>query len=93
MHTRSSNSPPASEDPTSPREKAVWSTDDEEFLIQFLLERKGEMTSNAMFKETVFKEAGEALDKRLKKGAKKTALSCKTKWMRVCISFVFLAVS
>jgi len=98
MQTRSSKSlsPPDSNVPLPPQVSTQvstnapthWDTEEEAVLIHFLAERVGEMTSNQMFKEAVFKEAAAALVPYHKKGGMKDAGSCKSKWSRVCTSFV-----
>jgi hypothetical protein len=46
------------------------------------------MTPRTMFKDTVFKRAAKALNRFHEKGARKTSISCRSKWSKVCISFV-----
>jgi hypothetical protein len=77
-----------SEDDAITTEKAFWTHDDEALLIQILSDRKGEMTSNAMFKDTVFTDMAIALESIRKKGGRKTTRVCREKWQRVRISFV-----
>lgn len=78
---------PTSDDNVHPRKRAHWTTFEEAVLIQFLFERKNEMTARAMFKDSVFKRAAKALNRFHEKGARKTSISCRSKWTRVCISF------
>lgn len=75
-----------------PHKKAHWTTFQEAVLIQLLFERKNEMTSRTMFKDAVFKQASKALNRFHKKGTRKTATSCRSKWTRVCTIFLFIRV-
>jgi hypothetical protein len=81
-------SPPASDNDVHPRKRAHWTIFEEAVLIQFLFERKNKMISRTMFKDTVFKQAAKALNRFHEKGGKKTSISCRSKWTKVCISFV-----
>jgi len=74
-------------------EHARWTIDNETFFINFLsLKAIDTTTSNNMFKDSVFKEAVGALEDHhpLERGGKKTMASCKSKWLRVCISFIYI---
>ena len=81
-------SPPTCDNDVHPRKRAHWTIFEEAVLIQFLFERKDKMNSRTMFKDTVFKRAAEALNRFHEKGGKKTSISCRSKWTKVCISFV-----
>jgi hypothetical protein len=94
MHTCSSKSLglSASDDEVPTHENVHWTIDEETFLIRFLSERTlaGDTISSSdnMYKDSVFKEVADALAPHCKKGAAKSMASCKSKWGRVCISFV-----
>ena len=86
--TLSSISPPTSDNDVHPRKRAHWTIFEEAVLIQFLFERKNEMTSRTMFKDKVFKRAAEVLNRFHEKGARKTSISCSSKWTKVCTVFL-----
>jgi hypothetical protein len=88
MKTLSSKSPPTSDNYVDPRKRAHWTIFEEAVLIQFLFERKNKMTSRTMFKDTVFKRAAKALNRFHEQGARKTSISCRSKWKRVCTVFL-----
>ena len=75
---------------TSGPDRSIWTFEDEERLIQFLLDHHAEAGDGANFKSSVWNAAGEELSKHVTKGGPKTAASCKSKWDRVDInSFPF----
>ena len=82
--TLSSKGVPTSNNHVLPRKRTHWTIFEEAVLIQFLFERKNEMVSRTMFKDGVFNRAAKALNRFHEQGAKKTSISCRAKWMRVC---------
>jgi hypothetical protein len=95
MQTRSSKSPPASEERLPTRPRAFWDPDDEFLLLETILTKKRELgvsMSNGTFPERVFGEAAIVLNEKRtnlrSKGSEKTANSCNTKFKKVCIPFV-----
>lgn len=72
-----------SDNDVHPRQKAHWTSFEEVVLIQFLLERKNQMTWRSMFNDIVFKQAAKAVNRFHEKGARKTSISCRSKWTRV----------
>ena len=94
MQTRSSGSPTTSEDggvvALGKKPATSWSTEEEAALLQFLLDKKegGQATDNQMFKNNVFREAAQAIDHLRQRGPSKTLEACRSKWTRVCISYV-----
>ena len=81
--TNSRSRPPASDADVHTRRKTHWTIFEEAVLIQFLFERKDRMTWRAMFNYIVFNEAAKALNRFHEKGARKTSISCRSKWTRV----------
>jgi hypothetical protein len=93
MQTRSSSegeAPAAVEADWSTNQRTHWTFKDEAALITFLTEKTVAGTSDNTFKDSVFKEAADMLNASRTVGGQKTMTSCKSKWMRVCISlYVF----
>jgi hypothetical protein len=88
MQTRSSSSQESQPDlTTAPIQisKAIWTTEDEMALIDFLVERRAEAGDGANFKATIWGAAAQEMAKHMTKGGVKTPEACKTKWGRVCI--------
>jgi hypothetical protein len=50
------------------------------------------MTWRATFRDPVFKQAAKKLNLFHEKGARKTSISCRSKWTRVHTVFFFLKV-
>jgi hypothetical protein len=92
LKTLSLESPPTSDNYVDPCKRAHWTIFEEAVLIQFLFERKYKMTSRTTFKDTVFKRAAKVLNRFHEEGARKTSVSCRSKWTRVCIVFSFVHV-
>jgi hypothetical protein len=78
------------QDDTLSRKNAYWTQTEEVALIEFLTERKGDMTSGNTFKEKVFSQAAEKIKHLHQRGAIKDFKSCKSKWTSVCISLYVL---
>ncbi len=77
----------------STHEHAHWTINNETFFINFLsLKVVDTTTSDNTFKDSIFKEVAGALEDHhpCERGGKKTMASCKLKWLRVCISFVYI---
>jgi hypothetical protein len=89
---RSIISPTSDNDVPRTRQKAHWTTSEEAVLIQFLFERKNEMTWRTMFNYRVFRQAAKAVNRFHEKGARKTSISSRSKWTRVCTAFLFVRV-
>ena len=70
------------------RQNAHWSKEEEAALVDFLLSKETDKGECAMFNAQIFGEAAKHLKSLHKRGAEKTARSCKTKWQHVGISFV-----
>ena len=92
VNTPSRSILPPSDDDMHTRKKAHWTIFEESVLIQFLFERKKGMTWRATFRDPVFKQAAKKLNRFHEKGAKKTSISCRSKWTRVRTVFFFLNV-
>ncbi|KAH9962053.1 hypothetical protein BJV74DRAFT_871469 [Russula compacta] len=80
MHTHSSNNT-AEEDELPASGRVSWTTDNEAYLIQVLLDSKRDSVgvSNQMFKDGVFMEITSQLCKK-NPGMRFTKEKCKAKW-------------
>jgi hypothetical protein len=67
-----------------------WTTDEEAFLVNFLVDRKSEGSSNSVFKDSTFTEVAAVFGSFPMTGAPKNMQSCKSKWGRVRIPFVYV---
>lgn len=74
--------PPPPPDPPPPK-KAIWTFADEDILLQHLFELKSTADGGINFKMTVFNSALPKINKKLERGAPKSAKSCKQKWTKV----------
>jgi hypothetical protein len=93
MQTRSSGSRTSSENDTLPASsrapKTSWEEEEETALLVFLLKRKEKMGDNNAFTLAIFREAARLIGNKM--GGKKTAESCRSKWKRVRISFIYIS--
>ncbi|KAF9476666.1 hypothetical protein BDN70DRAFT_882131 [Pholiota conissans] len=60
--------------------QAVWTTDDETTLIEFLFQHRASAGDGSSFKMTTFHAAVPVLEAKRAKGGPKTAKSCQNKW-------------
>ena len=75
------------------KDKAHWTTSDEQALLDYLLNLDPKAGDGKNFKPVVWNGASALLAPLVTKGALKTASSCKSKWGDVChhASIVFLS--
>jgi hypothetical protein len=71
-----------------PKARPIWTTLEEGALLDFLSEKKHEMTLGGLFKDVVLKQAASATREYHERGVEKNVNSCKSKWRNACISFV-----
>ena len=69
--------------------RLIWADEEEDALIQFFSTQLSNLTG-FMFKKGVYLAAAALLKNRGPplKGIEKNADACKTRWLKVCISFV-----
>jgi hypothetical protein len=65
---------------------AHWEPKDEAILINTLFT----IGSGPTFREPAFQQAADNVNVNLKKGAPKNFESYRTKWFRVCVSYVYV---
>jgi hypothetical protein len=65
-------------------QRASWSIEDEDALIQFLVEHRAEAGNGFNFKTKTFNAASIVVNAMRTKGGTKTWRVCKNKWTQVC---------
>jgi hypothetical protein len=68
------------------KERAYWTTEDENTLLLFLIDHKSEGDSGG-FKKTTWNAATFEVNKKVSRGEMKTADACKAKFRAVCLFF------
>ncbi|KAH9960257.1 hypothetical protein BC827DRAFT_1133300 [Russula dissimulans] len=69
-----------------------WTTDEEAFLVNFLVDRKSEGSSNSVFKDSTFAEVAAAFASSPTTGTPKNMQSCKSKWGRLKKSYNTISI-
>jgi hypothetical protein len=89
VETRSSGSPPDSEDNSNGHKKgkAIWTEEEEGELVQYFFEVKSDIVNN-LPKEPHYIAAANRLRHMHKRGAIKDKSSCKSKFQSVCNSLI-----
>jgi hypothetical protein len=70
--------------------QAMWTTEDETTLLEFLFQHRASAGDGSSFKMTTFHGAVPVLEATRTKGGPKTAKSCQNKWAMVCRLLFYL---
>ena len=64
-------------------DKAFWTVEEEDALLQYLLDHKSEVGDGANFPNSVLQGLSQQIQPLFQKGAAKNPKSCKSKWSNV----------
>jgi hypothetical protein len=71
-------------EPTEPRDRCIWTEEDEAVLIEYITANRSKGGDGMNFDKTFWAAAAAEMTNHVCSGANKTAAACQSKWGRVC---------